>query len=51
MGQKEHLFTKRKAIAITRVSTKKQCDSLEAQLEIIRNYCAKHPDLQLIAEP
>ena len=51
MGQKEHLFTKRKAIAITRVSTKKQCDSLEAQLEIIRNYCAKHPDLELIAEP
>lgn len=51
MGQKEHLFTKRKAIAITRVSTKKQCDSLEAQLEIIRNYCAKHPDLELIAKP
>lgn len=50
MGQKEHLY-KRKAIAITRVSTQNQCDSLEAQLEIIRNYCAKHPELELIEEP
>lgn len=50
MVQKEHLY-KRKTIAITRVSTQNQCDSLEAQLEVIRNYCAKHPELELIEEP
>lgn len=37
-----------KAIAITRVSTKSQCDSLEVQMQAINAYCENHPELEIV---
>ena len=48
MKQNGHLFTQRKAIAITRVSTRYQCDSLEVQLNTITRYLTQHPELNLV---
>lgn len=48
MNQKGHLFRKRKAIAIYRVSTQSQCDSIEVQTQYVQAYCKKHPELELI---
>lgn len=48
MKQNGHLFTERKAIAITRVSTQNQCDSLEVQINTINEYLKNHPELSLI---
>lgn len=48
MNQNGHLFTKRKAIAIYRVSTKSQCDSIEVQTQYVQEYSKTHPELELI---
>lgn len=48
MNQQKHLFRKRNAIAIYRVSTQSQCDSIEVQTQYVQEYCKKHPELELI---
>ena len=48
MNKQKHLIRKRKAIAIYRVSTQSQCDSIEVQTQYVQAYCKKHPELELI---